>query len=292
MPTIDWKTIVMRPEWIARLDAMAARRFGAGGLAEEATTYVIDQLSADHWSIFNSFAGHAKPETYLNTLAANFIEEFSRKRFGRPRPPSWLQSKGETWILVWRMLCLERQHPESIINVFIGRGVAKEAAVRDMLQTIKSRLPQCGEQVREIAHPAPDEDVGTQEQNVTAQQASTQPEQQLDDLYTEDLLQLMSFLIGDAAQAQQLLQQVKIPAYVATWKEKLDHFRNNIRLADEEIIILRMYYCDELNFNVIAQALGLQSHLPGRIAKRAIKKINEQLQSIGADLTALKELLR
>jgi len=84
---VDWKSLVFESGWMQKLDQLAAKRFGAGGLAEEAGNYVIEQLSNDNWASLTSFKGQCKPETYLHTVTNNYLEEFSRKRFGRPRPP-------------------------------------------------------------------------------------------------------------------------------------------------------------------------------------------------------------
>lgn len=291
--TIDWKSIILHSDWLARLDAIALRRFSAGGLAEEATTYVLEQLAANDWACCKNFAGHARPETYLNTLATNLLEEFSRKRFGRPRPPTWLQNQGDLWVQIWRLVCLERHMPEWVVSILASRGTREADEIRAIIKTIKGRLPHCGESPREISTQSlaknqdEEPDAGFEPVDTLA------PEQYLDRTIKEELHSLMDFMLREtsATRIQQQTTQETVQSIWPLWRNKLEKFRQNLVLSDEEVIVLRMFYIDELKYSVIAQSLGMQAHLPGRIVKRCLQKINQQLQEADIDLGTLRELI-
>ncbi len=96
--TVDWAAIILSERFMASLDAMAAKRFVQPALAEEATTAMIEALSADHWQRLQGFAGKSQASTYAYTVASRVMEDFARKKFGRPRPPLWLQEMGQAWV--------------------------------------------------------------------------------------------------------------------------------------------------------------------------------------------------
>ena len=145
----DWAQLFLKPEWLSRPDRLAERRFGPGGLAEEAAAYVIQALSEDDWARCRQYKGNAKPETYLHTLANNAPEAFSRRRFGRVRAPKWLKREGPTWIELWKRLCMERQSTQQVLEAMRNSGRDRER-IRHMATTIKARLPWCGSSAQEI----------------------------------------------------------------------------------------------------------------------------------------------
>ena len=85
----QWQVRVLSEAWLSKIDVKASKRFSQKGLAEEAAAYVLDYLSADNWARCRQYSGKASIEGYLNRLVSNALEDFSRKRFSRPRPPTW-----------------------------------------------------------------------------------------------------------------------------------------------------------------------------------------------------------
>lgn len=49
MVDINWASLLLEPMWMQRLDSLCLKRFGQPGLAEEASTYVLNQLSKNAW---------------------------------------------------------------------------------------------------------------------------------------------------------------------------------------------------------------------------------------------------
>ena len=147
---IDWHTIILQPQWLTRLERQAFKRFSQQGLAEEACSYVLEKLSQNHWASCQQYTGKAKPETFLYTLVGNLLEEFARKRFGRPRPPQWLQREGDLWVKLWKMVCLERQLIPIVVEQFAQQSERATEFVHSIIRTIKARLPWCGSSNREI----------------------------------------------------------------------------------------------------------------------------------------------
>jgi len=90
------------------VNRLAGRRFGDDITAEEAALYVMEMLEKDDWAVLRSHRGSARLKTFFASVVYNLLEDFSRKRFGRVRPPLWLKKLGGVWMVLYRMLCLER----------------------------------------------------------------------------------------------------------------------------------------------------------------------------------------
>ncbi|WP_348677838.1 sigma-70 family RNA polymerase sigma factor [Alcanivorax profundi] len=140
---MDWSSVILDPAFLAGLDRMAAKRFVQPALAEEAAGAMLDALSETDWQRLRAFGGKSAPATYAYAVAGRAMEDFARRRFGRPRPPQWLQEKGQAWVRLWRMLCLERQWPETLMQV-LGKEFV-DGLVREAIAVIKQRIPRCGE---------------------------------------------------------------------------------------------------------------------------------------------------
>ena len=272
---VNWSSLVLEPTWMKHLDLLALKRFGQQGLAEEASAYVLEKISDDDWAICQRYSGKAKPQTYLHTLTNNLLEEFSRKRFGRPRPPQWLQREGTIWIRLWKMLCLERQSHPSIVDQLISTGQRSAEFIHETIRTIKSRIPHCGDTPREISDHQTDDS--------THEQSTDSIEQSLNNHELEDSLYLI----------HQLLLGNKCPSNISTTSQqftekKWKKLQQQFELTAEERILLKMVYQDGLKMNVIAKALSIPSYQPGRILKGIHIRLQEAFNEAGL---AFNELL-
>ena len=140
---MDWAAVIFDPAFMAGLERMAARRFVQPVLAEEACTAMLEALSENDWAALQSFSGKSAPATFAFAVAGRAMEDFARRKFGRPRPPQWLQAMGQAWVTIWRMLCLERQWPETIKSRLAEE--CRAGLIADAIREIKRRIPRCGE---------------------------------------------------------------------------------------------------------------------------------------------------
>jgi RNA polymerase sigma factor (sigma-70 family) len=288
---VDWKSLVFESDWLQKLDQLAAKRFSAGGLAEEASSYVIEQMSADNWSKLDSFKGNCKPETFLHTVTANYLEEFSRKRFGRPRPPEWLKRQGELWVQVWKLVCLERQMIQSVIDHLCCKSLREPGAIQHIVVTVKARLPWCGESTREILldkHDNDDSDYDPADHIVHEQT----PDDELTEDAFSDLLLMISSLFLEKLDGDHFSDSRRASSNALAGKhyQSLQALKQNIELTDEERLLLRMVFQDGMKKSVVAKSLGMQEHLPGRILKRALAKISQAFHEVGIDMEEVRKL--
>ncbi len=288
---INWQSLVFQSGWLQKLDKLANKRFGKGGLAEEAGTYVLEKLSADQWQCLASFKGHCKPESYLHTVTSHLLEEFSRQRFGRLRPPEWLKRQGALWLQIWKMLCLERQLLQSVVEHFCSNGLRELAVINDAVKTIKARLPWCGgETHREVTTSSTPTDEGYDPTTlITTNETPEQPVTEAQ--YTETLL-LISSLMNEKP-IESLFGKTATDlctSYVKKNQQKFDALRQKIQLTDEEKIIMRMHFQDGIKKSVIAKSLGMKEHLPGRKLKEALEKISAVFSELEIDLREINDI--
>ncbi|MGH1373153.1 MAG: hypothetical protein ACRBBW_14020 [Cellvibrionaceae bacterium] len=259
----------------SRIQYLSERRFGKSADADIAASYVLEQLSADDWQVCHKFTGKARPQTYLYTLCANFIEEYARKRFGRIRPPQWLQQLGNQWLTLWKYICLERQPIPVVIERFSDDENSRNDAesVLSMITTIKAKIPWCGQQTGEVSLEL-EADNSPHEVHHSSNHDATQE---------EFLLLLHNLVLGETEDPSSTV--------MAQWQDqnKLTSLKEQLQLSDEQRLILRMAYQDNLKFSAIARTLKLPAHQPARIAQRALKHIQQLLlehQLLPSGLTA------
>jgi len=272
---IDWRSIVFSEVWLKKLDKLTAHRFEEGGLSEEASTYVLDCLTRNNWQALNAYRGLSKPETFLHTITLNFIEEFSRKRFGRPRPPEWLKRQGEFWIVIWKLICMEKHLSQVVIEKM--SNIRNELYIKDVIRTIKARIPWCGESVKEI-NPS---SVLKNESEFTEHSISDQntPEKVIYEQNHAELLLMLNFLLSTNQTHEDLLYHVANEH--DNMSTKFETFSSKISLTDEEQVVLKMVFQDGIKKSIVAKALGMPPHSPGRILKIALKKIETAMIESG-----------
>lgn len=298
--TVDWRNIVLdsSAEGLQLIECLANRRFNPGVLADEAATYVLEHLAENNWQRCATFKGDSQAKTFLQKLIVNLLEEFSRKRFGRPRPPAWLLRQGELWVKLWKELCLERQPLAALLHRYEQAELYQGAWVQQVARVIKARIPNCGEvrfeatSVEDIAALS-DQASSDPVNSATEPQYEIQPETCCGHNFelqaeTELLLVLRAVLqqppSTDAFAAESMQ---KLDAEVAATKHKLDKLRQALALSDEEIVMLRMTYCDGLSKTAVSRALGLPAHRAGLIIKGALDRIRQAVELCELDLSSV-----
>ena len=113
----NWHQQVLNPKGMATIMHQAKQHFGLGALAEEAVTYVLEQLAKDNWQRCRKYEGRSGPTAYLAIVTRNLLREFARKRCGRLRPPQKIVRKGKLWQDVWRRYPVEQQRALGIVNM-------------------------------------------------------------------------------------------------------------------------------------------------------------------------------
>lgn len=285
---IDWPLLVFDEPSMKAFEKLAVRRFNAGVLAEEAVTHVVEGLSDNDWARCKAFKGNAKPTTFLYSLASNLIEEFSRQRFGRPRPPTWLQEQGELWVQMWKFLCLERQLLPSIIDRMCSNGAREAGFIEQVARTIKARMPNCG--LSAMDHDlAEDISVVSDMQGMASAPENTEFDHEQATV-SEIMLMLRSILRDEPDEADFSAESREAAgAYAAEHASEMAQFRESLALSDEEQVLLRMIFVDGFSKSAASRALGMPGHQAGRIANTALERIGQAMRDSGLSLDDIRE---
>lgn len=278
MNPIDWAQQVFDPHWLKQLEKQALRRFVEPVTAEEACTFVLDKLAEDGWARCHTYKGQAKPGTFLYSLSARLFEEFSRQRYGRARPPQWLQQQGDFWVRLWKTLCLERHSPQSVVEELCRNGRHDADVIRNIIRTIKARLPWCG-----ASHlPVPAEYLAEDGEEISlldANGAGDSLEDTLGRQHLQDTLATLGALLDES----DVFDDCDINAIARA--------RQALTLDDESLLMLRLHFQEGLSFSAIARALGVPNHQPGRQIKRCLVDIQQALEQAGLHLRSAADAM-
>ncbi|MCK0153424.1 hypothetical protein MWU49_06910 [Alcanivorax sp. S6407] len=263
---VDWPAIIFDPAFMAGLERMAARRFVQPVLAEEACTAMLEALSDNDWAALQGFTGKSAPGTYAHAVAGRAMEDYARRKFGRPRPPQWLQAMGQGWVRLWRMLCLERQWPETIQARLAEEF--RDGLIQDAIGEIKRRIPRCGEPgfaeccVTELGLENLPDDAGA---SMDAGFAEAQRQQ---------ALTLMSVLLqGHAGEAGG-------QGCPSKEEEALSQLVASMSLSADDRLLLALHYEDGLASRRIAELTGSSA----ATVQRRLQALRQRLHGVLAEM--------
>jgi RNA polymerase sigma factor (sigma-70 family) len=264
---MDWKERSLA-HW-GKINAMAVRRFGRGPLAEEAALAVIDGLEAENWQRVRAFQGLASFSSFIMTLSARLLEDFARKRFGRVRPPLWVQTFGGIWPKLFQALCLERLPVIEAVEVVHQRQTsAEKSGIETAAYQLLARIPDCGmARGLEVAYEEEELPAEIGGEAGPARAVETRERQELFQAIFQLVLKQENGEVGN------------------TVLEKCRAFR--ITLSPEERLLLQLCYQDGLGVAEAGKMLGLtrfQAH--GRM-RRLLERLKMELSRTG-----LAEVLR
>jgi len=252
------------------INRLAARRFGNVSLAEEAALFVMDSLAADSWQRLQAHGGRGSFKSYLASISWRLLEDFSRKRFGRIRPPQWIQKLGGLWSLLFSLLCLERLSlADSVESARLRYPVREENSIEDDALTLLGRIPQCGKQ--QMLEQSLDE--STEKDHL-----GKSPEQLME---KDDRENVFTALFG------RLLGGEAGNVVPDTFSELLV---TGLELQPEERLLLKLLYQDNIGVRRVGTMLGLnRDQVNGRV-RRLLARLRQEFQAMGLEEELLEYL--
>jgi RNA polymerase sigma factor (sigma-70 family) len=264
---VDWKERTLA-HW-DKINALTVRRFGRGLLAEEAALAVINGLEADNWQRVRAFQGQAAFPSFLLAISARLVEDFARKRYGRVRPPLWVQAFGGIWHKLFQALCLERLSVNDAVEVVYQRQVAAEKmTIETAAYELLARIPDCGmARGLEVAF--------EEEEPTTNKGGGTGPADMIETREQKELFRAIFQLVLGQEQG-------------AVGEELLKKYRMvKMHLGPEEKLLLRLCYQDGLGVSEAGEMLGMtRFQVHGRM-RRLLQRLHAEFQRCG-----LAEVLR
>lgn len=264
---MDWKERTLS-QW-DKINALAVRRFGRNPLAEEAALAVIDGLAAKDWQRVRGFSGQASFSSFIMAISARLFEDFARKRFGRVRPPLWVQAFGGIWQRLFQALCLERLPVSDAVEIVHQRQVeAEKITIEAAAYELLARIPDCGmARGLEVAY---EEEAEIEGDGGAAGPAGTFETREQKELFQA----VFQLVLGQElrADSEDLLQK---------------HRTVKTNLPPEEKLLLKLCYQDGLGVTEAGAMLGMtRFQVHGRM-RRLLSRLQAEFQRCG-----LAEVLR
>ena len=261
------------------INRIAGRRFADRNLAEEAALYVLNQLEEDNCRRLHAFSGRAKLSTFIGSLTIRLLEDFSRKRFGRVRPPAWITALGGIWITLFQFLCLQRLSPVEAVETMKSRVAEnRHEQLEETAWTILEKVTNCGQhQGLEVSFDDAGEGRGDVRENLSDHQNN--PEEYVLAHEREILFELLFKNLVTDEKAQSSVEQ--------SFKALLDE---SIQISAEERLLLKLCFQDELSVTRAGKMLGLNVNQAHGKLRRLLARLRDEFDSAGIG-RELREML-
>ncbi len=283
---IDWQTIIMNREFMDKLQKRADKRFGETAFAEEAYTFAFEKLLDPDWqsSRAQQFGRkrNCSPQGFLFSCYNRLLEDYHRKKFGRPRPPAWLKRMGPLWVQIHKLLCIERLTPDAILSRLQAEFTkALEIIVEEAIVTIRSKVTNCGADSGEVPH---DFSQSESSDHWTGSNKTPTIEEKISGQTLQGILSALCTVLSRSTGGG--LQNIEIPSSVINEAAAF-----SLDLDSEEKLLLRMVYQDGLNVVQAARRLDQKEHTVRRRLKKAVASLRSQLERCGVNNDMLRDLI-
>jgi DNA-directed RNA polymerase specialized sigma24 family protein len=272
---IDWQALFFdeSSDWPGRLMARARRRFGADNPdAEAAYNHAFDALAADGWARLDRFTGKGSADGFLAITFLNLMEDYAVRKYGRVRPPVWVQRLGQPWLRIFELLCLQRQPRQRVIDLLSADG-HPAGSVQQAVREVKGRIPRCGEHRGEAVAQAPAPDpVSTHT-----------PVSEMED---DELTDLFGVLRGMLDAEAQTAAAADLPAGETPPRSLIARAAATLELSARERLLLRLVYQEQCTIPEAARDLQMNERTARRVHGRLISRLRSALEPLG--LTARK----
>ncbi len=248
---------------LSLIDALSAKRFVHPVLAEEAVVYVLVELQADQGRRLAGFTGGARFSSYLSAVVMRLFEDFSRKRFGRLRPPVWLSRLGGMWLVAFKLLCMERKPFPEVIDELMGYYDLSSRTAEHMGEVILAEVVDCGHRKGQTVP------LDSEEWYSDTDGTPQVLEEKERGILFKALLQKV---LGDDAGGDTAL------------------FDLDFKLSGQDKMLLKLCYQDGINVSKAGQMLGLTVHQTHGKMRRLLARIRTILTESGA-ASSLKPFL-
>ena len=261
------------------INKLASRRFTDTTLAEEAALFVLERLEENNCRRLREFSGKSKLSTFIASVSIRLLEDFSRKKFGRVRPPSWIKALGGLGSLLFQLLCLERFRVHDAVEAVASRGVYRD---RDEIETaawsILERIVHCGK-YQGLEVPIDDAEENTHYQEGLFSQLNG-PEEQL---LAEERRTFFQLLFNETVENLSARDDIQILLETVG--------RRAFILNTDERLLLKLCFQDDFTVTKAGKMLGLNTNQAHGKLRRLLNRLRQEFDSAGVS-NELRDLLQ
>ncbi len=246
------------------INSIAGRRFADDTLAEEAALYVLNRLEEDDYRRLRAFSGRAKFSTYLSSLCIRLLEDFSRKKYGRFRPPAWITALGGIWLFLFQLLCMQRLGVVDAVETVMSKAPHDRSSeeVEDAAWKILERIVHCGShQGQEVSMEDRHDERLHPDESVRTKRSS--PEKQL--------LEQERRIFFEMLFNTNIEQETGCASGRFAWLKNI-----SLNLEGEERLLLKLCFQDDLTVTRAGEMLGLNTNqVHGKLRRLLIRLRND-----------------
>lgn len=274
-----WKKQVFDEKHWKSLNRLSLRKFPDTNTADEAMLYVIKKLEENDWERVRKYTNKSTFKTYLLTVAGNLMEDFSRSKFGRPRPPKAISALGDLYEEVYRLLCLKRMPREDVIQFLTLRKKRDPAITEEAIAVVLAKVPDCGKHTDMPVSVDPE----NFDQNILADLSlhHLTPEELQEALESASILEAVRFLLTQDE-----------PSDDSKIKTLVMQFRSHVKFKPEECLFLRMIYQEGLKVSPAGRKFGWNADKAQGKHRRLLERIKKAIEKSGMDQDLLKNMLK
>lgn len=257
---MSWYQIYQEdPEWQAWYRREFERKLG--GLFEDPE----DACSSAIFKLLFEKLPKAKPkhrdnmEAFVRATYRNVLEDTRRAVFGRPRVPTKMKLTGPPIDQIFFAFCLLSK-PATVIATELKLTIE---VVSEWVTWLKQHN-KCPKRVMKVSLTVTNSDGESRETELTDDDADPVGEA----VENEELGALFDLLLGLNASGTD-----RTAALTASLAENIDEMRAAIELSDEERILMRLRFVEQLSAPAAAQAMNVQVHTVRNREKQLLARL-------------------
>lgn len=287
MAKVDWRHILFESQYkfgdkkvklFEVLEKRASKRFPWDRtLAEEAFNAALETLTHDDFARLAGFGGRGEPQVYLIAVFRNALEDFARRRFGRPRPPAAIERRGGAWLELYRRLIVERQPERYAIDDLLARTDFRRADIEAMIEEVKALCRSPQNPIRFV--PFLDE-TDPEADGEAVPDPRPDPESGLLRWLDERAAKWLSRLFGRPTREAAVAGEAGEAGQTDKTRETGETSGTPCGcLGDEDIVLLKGRYVHGLSLAACARLLGRPEHEVRRRHRQILKILLQKLRS-------------
>jgi len=252
------------------INRIAERRFIDTNCAEEAALYVMNRLEEDDCRRLRTFSGRAKFSTFISSLTIRLLEDFSRKKFGRVRPPAWITVLGGIWVTLFQLLCLQRLSVVEAIETMKSRvASSKQQQVEQTAWTILEKVTNCGKhQGLEVPFDDAAEGQPNDQDNMVGHHDSPEVH------FLKNERKILFELLFKGVATGEDVQSSAEHSFITVLKTP-------VRMSVEERLLLKLCFQDELSVTRAGKMLGLNTNQSHGKLRRLLVRLRDEFDRAG-----------
>lgn len=240
------------------IERLADKRFPDDtNLKLEASNYVLDALEAENWKKIAAFKGK-NIKAFITKISLNLFSDFWNKKFGKQRPNKWLRDQTDSiYQISYQLLIKSKYSKREVVEILLTTEPKRERwKIEEVVNAVIANCPTKLE-YHEVSL----------DDNVVDKFAV---EDEMENLDQQNILQALSQLIdGNIHTIDQPLNKL------------IGVLGENVRLNEEECMLLRLRYHSGLTIKQISAIVNLTASQVDKRIKKSLNRLNQAFKDAG-----------